>query len=63
MDAAKWGDWIPHKTFEEEIYESIFVGGEARAGGRDLHDQMAAAAGKSPMLASRHSTSTTSTRP
>ena len=45
MDAAKWGDWIPRKVLEDEVYETIWVGGEIRGGGRELTDQMAAAVG------------------
>jgi len=45
MDAAKWGDWIPRKVLEDEVYETIYVGGEIRGGGRELTDQMAAAVG------------------
>ena len=37
MDAAKWGDWIPRKVVEDEVYETIYVGGEVRGGGRELH--------------------------
>ena len=48
MDAGRWGDWIPRKVVEEGIYETIYVGGVVRAGGRALHDQMAAAVGLSP---------------
>jgi predicted TIM-barrel fold metal-dependent hydrolase len=48
MDAGKWGDWIPHKVVEDEIYETIYFGGEVRSGGRELHDQMAGAVGLTP---------------
>ena len=37
MDADRWGDWIPRKVVEDEIYEIIYVGGEIRGGGRELH--------------------------
>jgi predicted TIM-barrel fold metal-dependent hydrolase len=45
MDAARWGDWIPHKVVEDEVYETVYTGGVVRGGGRELHDQMAAAVG------------------
>jgi predicted TIM-barrel fold metal-dependent hydrolase len=45
MDAAKWGDWIPRKVLEDDVYETIYVGGEIRGGGRELTDEMAAAVG------------------
>ncbi len=48
MDADRWGDWIPRKVVEEEIYETIWVGGVVRGGGRELHDRMAAAVGMTP---------------
>jgi predicted TIM-barrel fold metal-dependent hydrolase len=48
MDASKWGDWIPHKVVEDEVYEIIYTGGVVRGGGRELQDQLAAAAGLSP---------------
>jgi predicted TIM-barrel fold metal-dependent hydrolase len=48
MDARKWGDWIPRQVVEDEVYETVYVGGEIRGGGRDLLDQMAAAAGMTP---------------
>ena len=48
MDASRWGDWIPHKLVEDEIYETYFVGGRVRGGGRELQDQMAAAVGMTP---------------
>ncbi len=48
MDHDKWGDWIPHKVVEDEIYEINYAGGQVRGGGRELHDQMAKAVGMSP---------------
>ena len=48
MDAARWGDWIPRKVVEDDIYETYFVGGRVRGGGRELQDQMAAAVGMTP---------------
>ena len=48
MDAGRWGDWIPRKVVEDGIYETIYCGGVVRAGGRALHDQIAAAVGLSP---------------
>ncbi len=45
MDHDKWGDWIPRRVVEDEIYEIIYTGGEVRGGGRELQDQMAAAVG------------------
>ena len=48
MDAARWGDWIPRKVVEDDIYEIYYVGGRVRGGGRELQDQMAAAVGMTP---------------
>src|SRR5256885_12431743 len=48
IDYDRWGDWVPHKVVEDEIYETTFVGGAVRGGGRELHDQMAAAVGMTP---------------
>jgi hypothetical protein len=45
IDHDRWGEWVPHKTVEDEIYETTYVGGVVRGGGRELHDQMAAAVG------------------
>ncbi len=49
MDASRWGDWIPRKVVEDDCYETIYTGGVIRGGGRELHDQMAAAVGMTPM--------------
>jgi predicted TIM-barrel fold metal-dependent hydrolase len=48
IDHDRWGDWVPHKEVIDEIYDVIHVGGRVRGGGRDLHDQMAAAVGMTP---------------
>jgi len=48
IDHDRWGTWVPHKETEDEIYDTISVGGVVRGGGRDLHDSMAAAAGMTP---------------
>lgn len=48
IDLARWGDWVPHKEVIDEIYDVIHVGGRVRGGGRELHDQMAAAVGMTP---------------
>jgi hypothetical protein len=32
MDATRWGDWIPRKVLEDEIYEIYYVGGRIRGG-------------------------------
>ena len=48
MDAGRWGDWIPRKVTEGGCYETVWTGGVVRGGGRELHDQMAAAVGLSP---------------
>ncbi len=48
MDAARWGDWIPRKVIEDEVYETIYVGGRIRGGGREQRDALAAAVGKTP---------------
>ena len=48
MDATRWGDWIPRKVVEDEVYEIYYVGGRVRGGGRELQDQMASAVGMTP---------------
>ena len=48
IDHDRWGDWVPRKVVEDEIYETTYVGGAVRGGGRELHDQMAAAVGMTP---------------
>jgi uncharacterized protein len=48
MDAARWGDWVPRKVVEEEIYETVYVGGTIRVGGRELRDDLARKVGKTP---------------
>ena len=48
MDAERWGDWIPRKVVEDEVYETVYTGGVERGGGRELQDQMAAAVGLTP---------------
>jgi predicted TIM-barrel fold metal-dependent hydrolase len=48
MDAKRWGDWIPRKVLEDEVYEIIYTGGVIRGGGRELVDAMAAAVGMTP---------------
>jgi len=48
MDHSRWGDWIPRKVVEEEVYETTYVGGRIRAGGREQRDALAAAVGKTP---------------
>jgi predicted TIM-barrel fold metal-dependent hydrolase len=48
IDYDRWGDWVPHKEVVDEIYEITHVGGRVRGGGRELHDQMAAAVGMTP---------------
>jgi predicted TIM-barrel fold metal-dependent hydrolase len=48
IDHDRWGAWVPHKETYDEIYDVIHVGGAVRGGGRELHDQMAAAAGMTP---------------
>ena len=45
MDHARWGDWIPRKVVEDDVYETMYTGGVVRGGGRELLDQMAAAVG------------------
>lgn len=45
MDHDRWGDWIPRKVVEDEVYETVYTGGVVRGGGRELLDQMAAAVG------------------
>ena len=48
MDAGKWGDWIPRKVVEDEVYETIYAGGVIRVGGRELRDELARKVGKTP---------------
>jgi len=48
IDHDRWGAWVPHKEVVEEIYDIIRIGGQVRGGGRELHDQMAAAVGMTP---------------
>src|SRR5260370_8457489 len=48
LDAKRWGDWVPRKVVEDEIYEIYYVGGRVRGGGRELQDGMAAAVGMTP---------------
>jgi len=48
IDHERWGEWVPRKEVVDEIYEITWVGGEVRGGGKDLHDQMAAAVGMTP---------------
>lgn len=45
MDHARWGDWIPRKVVEDEVYEIVYTGGVERGGGRELQDAMARAVG------------------
>jgi len=48
MDHARWGDWIPRKVVEDEVYETTYTGGVVRGGGRELQDAMSAAVGMTP---------------
>jgi predicted TIM-barrel fold metal-dependent hydrolase len=48
MDQKRWGDWIPRKVTEDDVYETTYVGGVIRSGGRELRDAMAKAVGKTP---------------
>jgi predicted TIM-barrel fold metal-dependent hydrolase len=48
MDHDKWGDWIPRKVTEDDVYETTYVGGQIRSGGRELRDNMAKAVGMTP---------------
>src|ERR687891_1864177 len=48
MDRARWGDWIPRKVVEGDVYETYYAGGVVRGGGRELQDAMAAAVGMTP---------------
>ena len=41
MDARKWGDWVPRYEVDGYI-ETFFVGGEVRAGGKELTEKLAA---------------------
>jgi predicted TIM-barrel fold metal-dependent hydrolase len=45
MDASRWGDWIPRRVVEDEVYEITYTGGVVRGGGRELQDKLASAAG------------------
>ena len=62
MDAARWGDWIPHKVIEDEIYETVYTGGVVRGGGRELQDRMAAAVGMTSAVPSGKTARTSRTR-
>ena len=48
MDHERWGDWIPRKVTEDEIYETIYAGGTIRSGGRAIRDALARDVGKTP---------------
>src|SRR5215218_1107528 len=48
MDRRRWGDWIPRKVVEDDVYEIYYAGGAVRGGGRELQDAMAAAVGMTP---------------
>ena len=48
MDRDRWGDWIPRKVVEDDVYEITYAGGVVRAGGRELQDAMSAAVGMTP---------------
>ena len=39
MDAAKWGDWIPHWSDDDQ---ALYIGGGARIGGPGMNEQVAA---------------------
>jgi predicted TIM-barrel fold metal-dependent hydrolase len=41
MDARRWGDWIPRYEIADDV-ETFWVGGEVRAGGRELTEKLAA---------------------
>jgi predicted TIM-barrel fold metal-dependent hydrolase len=41
MDARRWGDWIPRYEIADDV-ETFWVGGEIRAGGRELTEKLAA---------------------
>jgi predicted TIM-barrel fold metal-dependent hydrolase len=45
MDQDRWGDWVPRKVTEDEIYETVYVGGTVRVGGRELRDAFAESVG------------------
>jgi predicted TIM-barrel fold metal-dependent hydrolase len=42
MNARRWGDWIPRYDVDEDGVETFWVGGEVRAGGRELTERLAA---------------------
>jgi uncharacterized protein len=48
MDAAKWGDWIPRRETVDGVYETTFLGGQVRAGGKELIDAICARVGMTP---------------
>jgi predicted TIM-barrel fold metal-dependent hydrolase len=48
MDRDRWGDWIPRKVVEDDVYEITYAGGAVRAGGRELQNAMSAAVGMTP---------------
>ena len=45
MDHGKWGDWIPHTEEIDGLYEVTYVGGEVRAGGKEVIDKLCAETG------------------
>ncbi|MGH9025591.1 MAG: amidohydrolase family protein [Acidimicrobiia bacterium] len=48
MDRDRWGDWIPYKVLEDEVYETTYTAGVVRGGGRELVDQICAKVGLTP---------------
>src|SRR2546430_17271924 len=48
MDEQRWGDWIPRKIVEDDVYETYYAGGAGRGGGRGLQDAMAGGVGMTP---------------
>src|SRR2546427_1846628 len=48
MDRERWGDWVPRKVVEDQWYETNWVGGEIRGGGRELTDELCQTFGITP---------------
>ena len=48
MDRSRWGDWVPRKVVEDQWYETNWVGGEIRGGGRELTDELCQTFGITP---------------
>ena len=48
MDKKRWGDWIPYRTMVDGRYETTFVGGQVRGGGKEFIEELCAKTGITP---------------